>query len=263
MTAVKVDNWPVYQSVTGTMLLAGAIPSGSNNIGRVTVDNRADVSVAWTHGAVEDSGLTAGNIDIFATPSAGSSYQVSVTATTAAGYLDLSILESRAAGWVNIYDFPRITAPGTFVSPIIPLTGTQICYRHSTVGFVTHSISRVQLGCPAPVTRQRIDYSIDLAVEGAASQPVWTDLATRNVTLTVHVPAISVLGMSSVAPALTVQASDDAGDSWYAIAEPLTAVTGTISKTIVGSCAQAYRAIITTPSSGITHHDYYVLLRAW
>ena len=267
--SVSVANWPIYQSVSGTMLLAGSIPAGSNTIGAVTVSNRVDVSgaffqpvqpvsgtvsTAWTHSTVTDAMPSAAE-DLVVAPTAGQSYQVVLDVYTISGSLSLSVEEARGNTWVVIHEFPRVTVAGVYTSPVIPLTGTNIRYSHVAVGSIQRAITRTQMACPATITRQRFDRTVDLQTLGSATAPVWTDQATKNVTVTVAIAS------ATTAPQLTLMATDDCGESWYAVSDPIVAVAGTVSRTVNGTCAQAYRAEVTTAGALVVAS--YVLVRAF
>ena len=61
---------------------------------------------------------------------------------------------------------------------------------------------------------------------------------------------------------LQIQASDDAGTTWYSVGAPLTAVaSSTVSLTVNAVTAQLFRATVSTAGVGVTAG--YTLLRAF
>jgi len=91
---------------------------------------------------------------------------------------------------------------------------------------------------------------------GSTTAVLQAEQQTKNVQLTINI------GAATGAPAVQLQASDDAGASWYSIGSPLTAVaSSTVSSTIANVTAQQYRAIVTTAGTGVTAG--YTLVRAF
>jgi hypothetical protein len=64
---------------------------------------------------------------------------------------------------------------------------------------------------------------------------------------------INVGAITTTAPALQLQGSDDNGATWYAIGTPLTAVaSSTVQLTVSPTSSQMTRAIVTTAGVGVT-----------
>jgi hypothetical protein len=195
----------------------------------------------------------------------GNSYQISLQMTAVSGTTptyDLQIQESRDGGsnYIPVYDFPRISAVGTYNSPLMTATGTVMRYVQTVGGTTpsfTRALLRIQSSAVGAIIRQMIDRSVSLTTLSSTTPNVIAEQGTKNVQLTINIGAVT-----TTAPALQIQASDDTGATWYSIGSPLTAVaSSTVSATINNVTAQMYRAIVTTAGSGVTAG--YVLLRAF
>lgn len=196
---------------------------------------------------------------------AGASYQINIPVTAVSGTtptLDIEVQESRDAGtnWVAVYDFPRITATGSYSSPVMPITGNRVRYVQTVGGGTpsfTRAINRLQdPGDTAGYLRQMIDRTVTLTSLGSTTAVLNSEQQTKNVQLVINI------GAATIAPALQIQASDDTGATWYSIGAPLTAVaSSTVSSTIANVTAQQHRAIVTTAGSAVT--SGYVLVRAF
>ena len=198
------------------------------------------------------------------TPTYGTSYQINVPVTVVSGTtptLDIEIQESRDAGtnWVPIYDFPRITATGSYNSPVLTLTGNRIRYVQTVAGSTpsfTRAINRLQESNPGSIVRQIIDRTITLTSLASTTAVLYAEQSTKNVMMTINI------GAATGAPSIQIQASDDAGASWYSIGTALAAVASTtVSATVTNVTAQQYRCIVTSAGSGVTAG--YVLLRSF
>jgi hypothetical protein len=231
-------------------------------VGTVTKSNQG-VPVLVTD--LASAALTATTTTATYTPTYGSSYQVNIPVTAVTGTsptLDVEIQESRDGGtnWVAIYDFPRITATGSYNSPILTLTGTVIRYVQTVGGTspsFTRALNHVQSSGPGTITRQIIDRTIVLSTASSSTVNLIAEQGTKNVQMTVNIGAAS-----PSTPAVQIQASDDAGSSWYLIGTPLTTVaSSSVSITVNNVTAQLFRVVVTTAASGATLG--YVLVRAF
>jgi hypothetical protein len=199
------------------------------------------------------------------TPTYGTVYQINIPVTAATGTtptLDVEVQESRDGGtnWIPIYDFPRITAAGSYNSPMLPMTGNRVRYVQTVGGGTpsfTRAINRLQQSFNgAPLTRQIIDRTITLTSLNSTTPVLNAEQETKNIQLIINI------GAATGAPTLQIQASDDQGGSWYAVGATLLAVaSSTVSLTVNNVTAQQYRAIVTSAGSGVT--PGYVLLRAF
>jgi hypothetical protein len=243
---------------------------GSPTIGTVStvttvaVMTRGSLSMPLSVADVTSAAITATANSSTFTPGFGTSYQINIPVTAVTGTtptMDIEIQESRDGGtnWVAIYDFPRITATGSYNSPLLSMTGTVIRYVQTIGGTTpsfTRAINRIQGSLPGTITRQIIDRTIVLTTLSSTTVNLIAEQGSKNVQLTINI------GAATTAPAIQIQASDDAGASWYLIGSPLTAVaSSSVSVTITNVTAQYYRAIVTTAGATVTAG--YILVRSF
>lgn len=189
-------------------------------------------------------------------PTSGPSYQVNIPVTAVTGAsptLDVTIEESDDGGtnWFRVYDFPRITAAGMYRSPVIPLTGNRIRYVQTVTGATpsfTRAINRLQSTIPALPIRQLVDRSVVLTTLNSTTPSLITADCGNRVQLVVNVGAIT-----TTAPALQLEGSDDNGTTWYAVGTALTAVaSSTVQLTVSSLNSQLIRARVSTAGVGVT-----------
>jgi hypothetical protein len=198
------------------------------------------------------------------TPTFGTSYSVSIPVTAVTGTtptLDVAIEESDDSGgnWFKVYDFPRITGTGIYRSPLIRIVGNRVRYVQTVGGTTpsfTRAINRLQNSNSSEAVRQLIDRSIVLTTLNSTTPSLDTRDAGNRAQLVVNVGAIT-----TTAPALQMEGSDDNGASWYAIGTPLTAVaSSTVQLTVVDINAALMRVRVSTAGSGVTAG--YVMIKA-
>ena len=138
--------------------------------------------------------------------------------------MDINIEESDDGGtnWFVVYSFPRITTTGAYRSPKLPQRGNRVRYVQ-TIGGTTPSFTRtlirhVSNDAVNSSISQLIDRSIVLTTLNSVTPSLNIQNAT-NVSLTVNVGAIT-----TTAPQLQLEGSEDNGVTWYAIGTPLIAV---------------------------------------
>lgn len=196
-------------------------------------------------------------------PTFGCSYQVNIPVTAVTGTsptLDVSIEESDDNGtnWVKVFDFPRITAVGIYRSPCLPLNGTRVRYVQTVAGTTpsfTRSINRLQSCIPAVPVRQLIDRTITLTTLNSTTPALMTTDCGNRIQLICNVGAIT-----TTAPALQLEGSDDNGTTWYNIGTALTAVaSSTVQLTVVDINSQFCRARVSTAGVGVT--PGYVMIK--
>jgi hypothetical protein len=191
--------------------------------------------------------------------SAGTRRITAVTGTTPT--LDVRIEESddNGTGWYVVYDFPRITATGTYRSPVLPVTGNRVRYVQTVGGTTpsfTRAVNRVQSNWPAEALFQLIDRSIVLTTLNSTTPALNVVNAGNQVKLVVNVGAIT-----TTAPAIQLEGTEDAGATWVSIGSPLTAVaSSTVSANFSGQHWQQIRARVSTAGVGVTAG--YVMLKA-
>lgn len=234
-----------------TVTTVGTVTAANLNIPQLIVDFSGTLTATATTAAI--------------TPTFGISYQVNIAVTSASGTsptLDLTIEESDNAGtnWYKVYDFPRITTGGNYRSPAIPLIGNRIRYVQ-TVGGTSPSFAmstnRLQSSWPALMQRQLIDRTNISLTTLNSTTPVLISRDCGNATQLV----INVGAITTTAPALQLEGSDDFGATWYAIGSPLTAVaSSTVQVTVLSINAAALRARVSTAGVGVTAG--YVMIKA-
>ena len=212
---------------------------------------------------VTSAALTTTTTSATFTPTYGCSYMISIPVTAVSGTsptLDITIQESEDSGtnWFNVYDFPRITATGSYRSPVIPLTGNRVRYVQTVSGTTpsfTRAINRLQSSQPEPALRQMINRTIDLNTLNSTTATMDARDCGNRAQLVVNIGTVTSL------PSLQMEGSDDNGLTWYAIGSPLTAVaSATTQLTVVDINSQLMRARVSTAGSSVTAG--YVLLKA-
>lgn len=250
--------------------VAGSIPTAVTSlptlatvttVGTITA---ANLGIPLTVADVASAAITSSATVAAITPASGISYAVNINVTAVTGTnptMDVSIEESNDSGtnWFKVYDFPRITATGSFSSPVIPLTGNRVRYVQTLGGTspsFTRAINRLQSNRPSDAIRQLIDRSIVLTTLNSTTPSIRTADAGNRIQLVVNVGAIT-----TTAPQLQLEGSDDEGASWYAIGTPLTAVaSSTVQLTVTDINSQFTRARVSTAGSGVTAG--YVMIKA-
>lgn len=243
-----------------TQVISGVptIGAGTANIGNVSL--QVPLSVADVASAAITTTATVAAI----TPSSGIAYQVNIPVTVVSGTnptMDVRIEESDDGGtnWFTVYDFPRITATGIYRSPFIPTFGNRVRYVQTIAGTTpsfTRSINRLQSNYPALPVRQLVDRSIVLTTLNSVTPVILTRDCGNAAQLVINVGAIT-----TTAPQIQLEGSDDFGTTWYAIGTPLTAVaSSTVQVTVTSINAGAMRARVSTAGVGVTAG--YVMIKA-
>jgi len=193
----------------------------------------------------------------------GNGFQVTIPVTAVSGTtptLDVRIEESFDGGtnWVTLYEFQRITATGSYNSPILRASGRHIRYIRTVAGTTpsfTHAVTRNILPfLPSEPQKRIVDRTVVPNTLNSVT-PVLFQGAANNVQLVVNMGAIT-----TTAPAFQVEGSEDA-INWYAIGTPLTAVASSTVEATINKSATYVRARVSTAGSGATLG--YVALKAW
>lgn len=162
-----------------------------------------------------------------------------------------SIQVSYNAGttWIDIYQFPPITATGEYTSPLLPITAR--LYRVvETVGGTTPSITRVlfmQVSglTPSSFVRQHASKTINPNTLNSTTGSLICDF-TSNAQLIVS------MGAATTDPVISLQASED-NANWYNIGTPLTATANSVTTMTATNVQSRYlRAQVSTAGSGAT-----------
>lgn len=176
--------------------------------------------------------------------------------------LDVAVEESDDSGtnWERIYEFPRVTTNGTYRSPRIPLRGNRIRYVRTLTGTTpsfTMVLNRIthQMVDP-PVVRQIVDRTVVLTTGNSVTPSLNTNGA-NNVQLVLNVGAIT-----TTAPQVQLEGSDDNGATWYVIGAPLVAVaSSTVQLTVLNIQADRVRGRVSTAGVGVTAG--FTLIKVW
>jgi hypothetical protein len=253
----------VLGGALGTQPVSGTVTA---NIGTGTVAavTSANLALPGIIADVASAALTTTTTTAAFTPTFGTSYSVSIPVTAVSGTtptLDVAIEESDDSGtnWFKVYDFPRISGTGIYRSPLIRIVGNRVRYVQTVGGGTpsfTRAINRLQNSNSSEAVRQLIDRSIVLTTLNSTTPSLDTRDAGNRAQLVVNVGAIT-----TTAPALQMEGSDDNGASWYAIGTPLTAVaSSTVQLTVVDINAALMRVRVSTAGSGVTAG--YVMIKA-
>lgn len=279
MAVENFQNLPVYVQGARSTGAVNPLPvtlTGSNTVGTVTTVSTvsAVTSVAAVTSAnrgipgiiadVASAALTSTATTAAFTPTFGSAYSVNIPVTAVTGTtptMDVSIEESDDSGtnWFKVYDFPRITAAGMYRSPLIRMIGNRVRYVQTVGGTTpsfTRAINRLQSSSNSEPVRQLIDRSVVLTTINSTTPSLDARDAGNRIQMVVNVGAIT-----TTAPQLQLEGSDDNGASWYSIGSPLTAVaSSTVQATANDINAALVRARVSTAGVGVTAG--YVMVKA-
>lgn len=193
----------------------------------------------------------------------GNGFQVTFPVTAVTGTtptLDIRIEESFDGGtnWVTLYEMQRITATGSYNTPILRASGRHIRYVRtiggSTPSFTMAITRNILPFIQAEPQKRLIDRSIVLTTLNSTT-PILFAGAANNIQLTIN------LGAATTPPALQIEGSED-GTNWYVIGTPLTGVANsTVQLTVSALSATFARARVST--AGVTVTAGYVSLKAW
>lgn len=237
------------QSAGAPVTVQNNIPSGTNYIGQFG-DPIPTIVADVASGAITSSATVSA-----ITPAFGSSYEVNIPVTAVTGTnptMDVSIEESDDNGtnWFKVYDFPRITATGIYRSPKLLLTGNRVRYVQTITGTspsFTRSVNRLQCSDIISPIRQLVDRTIVLTTLNSVT-PSLNIQNCDNIQMNINVGAIT-----TTAPALQLEGSDDNGLTWTAIGTPQVAVANsTISLRVADVNVQLVRARVSTAGVGVT-----------
>ena len=193
----------------------------------------------------------------------GNGFQVTIAVTAVTGTtptLDVRIEESFDGGtnWVTLYEMQRITATGSYNSPIMRATGRHIRYVRTVGGTspsFTNAVTRNILPFSQAEPQKRLmDRTIVLTTLGSTTPTLFSG-AANNVQLIIN------LGAATTPPALQLEGSED-GVNFYAMGTPLTGVANnTVQLTVSGLSATYTRARVSTIGATVTAG--YVSIKVW
>ena len=248
---------PVIFPNTPSMIIANA-PNTTTGVGGVLV-NPANILITDIASAAITSTATSSAL----ANTQGNGYQVTIPVTAVSGTnptMDVRVEESFDGGtnWVTVYDFQRITATGSYSTPLLRALGTHIRYVRTISGTTPSFTMAIQRNLKplfnAEPQKRLIDRTIVLTTLNSVT-PVLFSGASNNVQLIIN------LGAATTPPALQLEGSED-GTNWYAMGTPLTGVANnTVQLTVSGLSATYVRARIST--IGATVVAGYVSLKTW
>ena len=193
----------------------------------------------------------------------GNGFQVNVAVTAVTGTtptLDVRVEESFDGGtnWLTLYEFQRITANGSYNSPVMRATGRHIRYVRTITGttpsFTMAVVRNILPFIQAEPQKRLMDRSIVLTTLDSVT-PVLFQGAANTVQLIINI------GAATTPPVLQIEGSED-GANWYAMGAPLTAVaSSTVQLTVSGLSATYTRARVSTAGVAVTAG--YVSIKAW
>lgn len=214
----------------------------------------ADASSAAITSTQTSSTITPGVIANIGTYS--HTFNVAVTAITGTGaFMDVAVEESPDNGtnWIRVYEFPRITATGSYTSPKLRATyGTRFRYVRTVGGTtpsITNAVNRIMWSTPGELTRQWFDRTINPNTLNATTPaPFYNGDGCEKFQLTVNMGAVT-----TTAPAFQLQGSED-GTNWYAMGNPVTVNANSTNFVYVKEVGipKFVRAFVQTAGSGAT-----------
>lgn len=213
----------------------------------------AAITVNTTSGAVTPG--VVGNVGTYA-----HTFNVQVTAVTGTSpTMDVAIEESvdNGTNWVRIYEFPRITANGSYNSPQIRATlGTRFRYVRTLGGTspnFTHAINRIQWSVPGQLVKQFFDRSIVLTTQFSTT-PIYAVDGCNFFQVTTQ------LGAATTAPVLQLQGSED-GVNWYTIGSNFTPTASSTTLAVFKDVMPKF-ARVSVATAGATVTAGYVSIKA-
>lgn len=253
-------------------LTGGSISSGSISAGQSTA---ATVSATTGLGGwlvnpatavipdIASAALTSTTTSSALANNLGNGFQVNIAVTVLSGTnptLDIRVEESFDGGvnWVTLYEMQRITAIGSYNSPIMRASGRHIRYIRTVTGTspsFTHAVNRNILPFVQAEPQKRLmDRTIVLTTLNSVT-PTLFQGAANNVQLVVNI------GTATTVPTLQLEGSED-GINWYAMDVPLTAIaSSTVQLTVVALSATYTRARVSTAGTAVVAG--YVSIKAW
>lgn len=215
---------------------------------------------------ITSGAITATSTAAAITPALGTAYEVNMVVTGVTGTnptYDLSIEESDDSGtnWYRVYDFPRITANGSYRSPTLPTFGNRIRYVHTIGGTTpsfTRSINRLTVNRSTTPVRQFIDRTI--AVNTINSVTPTYEIRDSGFSKLMLLVAMSAI--TTTAPSIQLEGSDDNGLNWYAIGTPVVGVANSVVALLAPEFLPGQvRARVSGAGVGATLN--YILIKAY
>lgn len=242
-------NNSVPVSISGSATIGSSQSTGSNTTiwnaagwGGFPVNDIASAAITGTQTSAAIAPGSVANVGTYA-------HQFFVPVTAVSGTnptMDVIVQESPDTGttWFDVYHFPRITAVGNYVSPIIPSTfGSRFRYVRTVTGTapsITNALWRVQHSRSVPFIRQFFDRTI-VPTTLNSETPVWNVDGSN--TLTIGTKA-STVGGTPVVLKVMGRYGNSAAD-WFDITDS----SGTIYTISPTATTQPYLRQITNVSA--------------
>lgn len=179
------------------------------------------------------------------------SFNVNVTSVSGTNpTLDVSVDESPdGTNWFRIYDFPRITAIGSYVSPTIKSRwGYRYRYVRTITGTspsFTMALNRLQFSTTPPYFNQFFDRTILPNTINSTTPSYYVDGSDR-FSLFVN------LGAVTTPPSIMVEGSED-NITWYEVVPAITGVANSVvAAHSVNVAPKWVRARVSSAGSGVT-----------
>lgn len=245
---VNITNVPAATINSGTITTVSTVTAVTTSNGR----NIPNILVA----DVASAAITVTANTAAITPVSGTCYEVNIPVTVVTGTtptMDVNIEESDDTGtnWFVVYSFPRITTTGIYRSPLLPFKGNRIRYTQTIGGTTpsfTRAINRIESNTGYVETfNQLFDRSIVLTTLNSVT-PSLNISNARVAQLVINTGAIT-----TTAPQLQLEGSDDNGVSWYSIGTAVTAIASTtVAGPLVNTQAGLLRARVSLAGVGVT-----------
>lgn len=240
---------PVVQPVSGSVTATVAsttLGAAVANVGYV------GLQIPLTVADVASAALTTTTTTAAFTPAFGTTYIVNVPVTAVTGTtptLDIGVEESDDSGtnWYRVYDFPRITATGSYRSPPLTLRGNRVRYVQTVSGTTpsfTRAINRLQRSDDAPLRMQGIDRTIVPNTLNSTSATYYIE-GCMDFNLNVRCTA-------QTTPATIALSFSADGTNFFTSATTLATVVGIAQAKYTNELWKFARAIVTVAGSGIT-----------
>ncbi len=254
-------------SITGGATLTINAPTQGTGV-NTTIHNTggwggflvADIASAAITSTATSSTITPGSIANVGTYA--HTFNVVVTAVTGTTpTLDVAIEESPDNGtnWVRIYEFPRITATGSYVTPKLRAQyGTRYRYVRTVTGTTpsfTMALNRIQWSTPGELTRQYFDRTINPNTLNSAT-PVYNVDGTNKLQLVINTGAIT-----TTAPQYVLEGSED-GTNWYALTAWLVPTASSTVFIVANDVAYPKFTRARVASAGVGATQGYVSIKA-
>ena len=254
-----IPTYAMGGTVTANVVQSTAGAVGSTGVGSWIVRPGVAAIADVVSAAITSTGTSASIVNDL-----GNGFQVTIPVTAVTGTtptLDVRIEESFDGGtnWVTLYEMQRITATGSYNTPILRASGRHIRYVR-TVGGTTPSFTmaitrNVLPFLPAEPQKRLMDRTVVPNTLNSVTTTLFMG-AANNVQLVVNMGAIT-----TTAPIFKLQGSED-NTNWYDIDTGLLAVANsTVEKTINARSCTFVRAIVST--AGVAATLGYVSIKAW